>query len=290
MFRTPLRRDPLVVGWALVLLVAAGLALNGNTTWSGHLEVDRVAGFLKDAAEAFLWSFFVLLLLAWIRAKGWGNTFRAARGPKPARREVFAPYPWTDRWLRDAREAEVQGRRSGLARQSTLPAVCRHGVPLDTAPPGQPPVLRALAAAAPIVPPGAEVSVTWCFEHALDVVVDGRPGHPSCGEARVRIDATRRVEVVARNGYGVTPAATPAVVAMTMPRITLPAVQPPPPINLQVDVATAVGAPAAITQRLDAFWATGDALRPRLEAPAGLVGVPSSLVDRLRRAGRPKEQ
>jgi hypothetical protein len=210
---------------------------------------------------------------------------------------VFEPYPWTDRWLRDSREAEAQGRRSAPAEASTLPVVCRHGVADDTAPPGQPPVLRALAAASPIVPPGAEVSVTWCFEHARDVVVDGRPGHPPCGEARVRIDATRRIDVVGRNRSGVTPAATPAVVALATPQVTLPAVQPPPPITLQVDVATAVGAPAAVTRRLDAFWATQDALRPRLEAPAGLVGVPSGLVgvpssltDRLRRTGHPKEQ
>jgi hypothetical protein len=290
LFRTPLRRDPLVVGWALVMLVAALVALNSNTTWSGHLEADRVGGFLKDLAEAFLWSFFVLLFLAWIRAKGWGDTNSAVRGPKPARRETFEPYPWTDRWLRDSREAEAQGRASGTAEPSTLPVVCRHGVPVDTAPPGQPPVLRALAAASPIVPPGAEVSVTWCFEHAHDVVVDGWPGYPSCGEARVRIDATRRIEVVGRNRYGVTPAATPAVVAMTMPKVSLPSVQPPPPVTLQVDVAAAVAAPSAITQQLDGFWATQDALRPRPAAPAGLVGVPSSLVDRLRRTGRPKEQ
>src|SRR3954453_8466388 len=70
-FREPLRRDPLVVCWVLVMLVAAFVALSNNTTWTGHLEADRVAGFLKDLAEAFLWSFLLLLLLAWLRARGW---------------------------------------------------------------------------------------------------------------------------------------------------------------------------------------------------------------------------
>ena len=119
-FREPLRRDPLVVGWALVMLVGAFVALSDNTTWSGHLEADRVAGFLKDLAEVFLWSFFVLLLLAWIRAKGWGGPAPAARRPKTPQREPFEPYPWTDRWLRDSREAEAQGRRPETAAPSTL--------------------------------------------------------------------------------------------------------------------------------------------------------------------------
>src|SRR5687768_11151204 len=71
MFREPLRRDPLVVGWVLVMLLAAFVALSNNTTWSGTLQADRIAGFLKDLAEAFLWSFLLLLLLAWLRARGW---------------------------------------------------------------------------------------------------------------------------------------------------------------------------------------------------------------------------
>src|SRR4051794_41215498 len=103
MFREPLRRDPLVVGWALVMLLAAFVALSNNTTWSGSLEADRVAGFLKDLAEAFLWSFFLLLLLAWIRAKGW----RWAGGSGPVRRSSGggaterpdSSLPWTDRWI-----------------------------------------------------------------------------------------------------------------------------------------------------------------------------------------------
>src|SRR3954447_18088682 len=81
MFREPLRRDPLVVCWVLVILLAAFVALNNNTTWSGHLDPDRVAGFLKDLAEAFLWSFLLLLLLAWLRARGWRNT-PSASGPR----------------------------------------------------------------------------------------------------------------------------------------------------------------------------------------------------------------
>jgi hypothetical protein len=282
-FREPLRRDPLVVGWALVMLVAAFVALSNNTTWSGHLEADRVAGFLKDLAEAFLWSFFVLLLLAWLRAKGWRD--RGPRPTRPARREQFAPYPWTDRWLRDWREAEAQ-RRPEEPQPANLPVTCRHGVPLDAQTPGQAPVLRALSVSHHVVRPGAGVSVTWCFENAGDVVVDRIPGYPPCGEAVVRIDRTRRVEVVGRNRWGTTPVGTADVVAMTVPQVHLPTVAAPPPVSLRTDVTAAVGAAAPITARLDDFWATQDGLRPRLAAPDRLVGVPTSLIDGLRRTRR----
>jgi hypothetical protein len=285
-FREPLRRDPLVVGWALVMLVAAFVALSNNTTWSGHLEADRVAGFLKDLAEAFLWSFFVLLLLAWLRAKAWRN--RGPRPYRPARPERFEPYPWTDRWLRDWREAEAQ-RGPDEPQPANLPVTCRHGVPVDAPIPSQAPVLRALSVSHHVVRPGAGVSVTWCFEHAGDVVVDGVPGYPPCGETVARIDHTRRIEVVGRNHWGTTPVATADVVAMTVPQVHLPTVGAPPPVQLRTDVAATVGAAAPITSRLDDFWATQDGLRPRPAAPDRLVGVPTTLINGLRRTRGPRK-
>src|SRR3954453_10017 len=99
------------------MLVAAFVALSSNTTWSGHFEADRVAGFLKDLAEAFLWSFLLLLLAAWLRARGWrdgGNrryqVDESRQAPVAWPHERFQPFPWTDRWLRDWREADAQQR------------------------------------------------------------------------------------------------------------------------------------------------------------------------------------
>src|SRR4051794_958520 len=80
MFREPLRRDPLVICWAVAMSFAAFVALSNNTSWSGHLQADRVAGFIKDLAEAFLWSFLLLLLAAWLRARRWAATGR--KGPR----------------------------------------------------------------------------------------------------------------------------------------------------------------------------------------------------------------
>jgi hypothetical protein len=296
-FREPLRRDPLIVCWVLVMLVAGFVALSNNTTWSGHLEADRVAGFLKDIVEAFLWSFLLLLLAAWLRARGWRDTPRAAprgSGRSAASRERFAPYPWTDRWLRDWREADAQRRTSPAPAEPSddgLPMPCRHGVPVDMpVRVEQVPVLRALSVSHPVVRPGASVSVTWCFEHCTEVVVDGRPGYPSCGEALARIDRTRRIEVVGRNRYGSTPVATASVVAVAVPQLNLPTVESPPPVALRTDVAATVGGATPVTQRLDDFWATQDSLRPRLDAPPRLVGVPASLIESLRRARRSEQE
>ncbi len=289
MFREPLRRDPLVVGWALVVLVAGVVALKDNTEWSGRLEADRVAGFLTDLAEAFLWSFFLLLLLAWLRARGWrwlGGGTRRARG-RTANAAPSSPLPWTDRWIRDWREAESQQRATAEAGNVPAAVACRHGIRTDAETPvEQASVLRALSVSHTIVRPGSDVSVTWCFEHARDVVVDGRGGYPACGQALVRVDDSRRIEVVGRNRHGTTPVATAAVVAVAVPQVDLPTVAAPPPVALRADVAATVGAPAPITQRLDAFWATQESLRPQFEVSRRFVGVPTSVVDGLRRAGR----
>jgi hypothetical protein len=289
LFREPLRRDPLVVGWALVMLLAGFVALSNNTEWSGSLEADRVAGFLKDLAEAFLWSFFLLLLLAWLRARAWrwpagSGSVRRSPGGGGAERHASS-LPWTDRWIRDSREATAQGRTGPVAGSEPEFVACRHGVPADGgASDRQVPVLRALSVSHTIVRPGSSVLVTWCFEHARDVVVDGRSGHPPCGEELVRIDESRRIDVVGRNRFSTTPSATPVVVAVTVPQLDLPTVTAPPPVSLHADVAATVGAPSPVTQRLDAFWATQDALRPQLEASPRFVGVPESLVDSLRRS------
>ncbi|MGK5112039.1 hypothetical protein [Geodermatophilus sp. CPCC 205506] len=292
MFHEPLRRDPLVVGWAVVMLLGAFVALSNNTEWSGDLDPDRVAGFLKDLADAFLWSFMLLLLLAWLRARLWrvpSSSPRRSGGAARRATQDAPPLPWTDRWLRDWREAEARQRtdRPSGPPPAPSPVVCRHGAPLDVEGPAQQaPVLQALSVSHTIVRPGSQVSVTWCFQNCRDVVVDGRGGHPSCGEALVQIDTSRRIQLVGRNRYGTTPVATATVVAMTVPQLDLPTVAAPPPVSLRTDVAATVGASTPITQRLDDFWATQERLRPRVDAPARVVGVPASVVDGLRRARR----
>ncbi|MEU2349850.1 hypothetical protein [Modestobacter sp. NPDC049651] len=287
MFREPLRRDPLVIGWAIGLAVLALIALNANTTWSGHLEADRVAGFLRDLAAMLFLSLLVLWLLAWLRSAVTGTRRRPARAPRRPAREPFAPFPWTDRWLRDWREDAGRQGAAPAQPEAPRPVTCRHGRPVDApVPADQAPVLCALAVNHPVVRPGSSVSVTWCFEHATDVDVDGRPGHPACGEALVQVDASRRIEVVGRNEHATTRVATATVVAQDVPTVHLPTVTAPPPVSLHTDVLATVGAPSGVTRRLDEFWATQEELRPRLSAPPPLVGVPTSVIDGLRRVRR----
>lgn len=288
MFRDPLRRDPLIVGWASLMVFVAFIALNSNTTWSGHLEADRVAGFVGDLSAALFWSVLVLFLAAWLRSRSWPQTVR-----RPARSTSTPPpsLPWTDRWIRDWRETDAQrpeGSPDTDARPE--PVTCRHGVSADWKVAGnQIPVLRSLSVSHAIVRPGSRVNVTWCFDNAQDVVVDGLVGQPACGDALVEINSSRRVEVVGRNRRGSTPLATPMVVAVAAPQLDLPTIASPPPVALHADVAATVGAPTSITQRLDDFWATQNTLRPQLHAPARLVGVPAPVINGLRRAHRTTE-
>jgi hypothetical protein len=296
MFRDPLRRDPLVIGWAFVMLFAGTVALSNNTEWSGDLEADRVAGFIKDFAEAFLWSFVVLLLLAWLRDRGWRTRRRSAMAPRSSKRADTSPdLPWTDRWLRDWREEDAQQRNTQQPPErpdQPLTVTCRHGVPMDVDPSAaRAPVLRALSTSHTLVRPGSEVSVTWCFEDGRDVEVDGRRGYPACGEALVQIERTRRIEVVGSNRHGRTTVATASIVAMSVPQLELPTVDSPPIVSLRADVAATVGAGSPVARRLDDFWADQDSLRPQLGAPPRFIGappriaaVPASVIEGFRRA------
>jgi hypothetical protein len=292
MFREPVWRDPLVVAWALVLAAATFVALSNNTEWSGTVQPDLVAGFLKDVADAFLWSFLLLLLLAWLRARVWlrDNARSDPRRNRATRRashepRTVSPLPWTDGWLGPHRAHAADERsRPSPTTEEQLPVRCRHGVPVERADDGRLPVLRALSVSHMVVPPGAEVSVTWCFDGARDVVVDGASGYSACGEARVRIDRSRRIDLAGRNRSGITHAATAEIVTVLVPQVTAPAVAAPPPVTLRTDVAASVGPAAPIGQSLDALWSTQDSLRPVVQTPPRLVGVPASVVRGLRRA------
>ncbi|WP_029433110.1 hypothetical protein [Blastococcus sp. URHD0036] len=284
MFKEPLRRDPLVVGWALCLLLGATIALSGNTEWRGRLEADRVQTFLGEMFLVLVWSVCVLFFLAYVRAH-WHEL--VPRHPKRKDDGRESALPWTDRWISDGRQAEAE-RRAPSTVESPLPAeapvvVCRHGVRAGAETPvGQPPVLRALSVSHHIVQPGSAVSVTWCFEHADDVVVDGLRGYPACGEAPVRIRSTRSVEVIGRNRTVEAPASTSTVVATAVPPLQPPRDTPAPSVALRVDVAATVGAGAPVAARLDALYQAADRRRRSAAVlPGGLVGLPSTLRGRL---------
>ncbi|WP_409330813.1 hypothetical protein [Trujillonella humicola] len=150
------------------------------------------------------------------------------------------------RWGRDGRTADA-----GRSERPTGPAqppvdTCRHGVRAgEDGPVGRAPVLRALSVSHDLVRPGSSVVVGWCFEDADEVVVDGRRGHPACGEALVRIDRRRPVEVIGRNGHACTPVATSTVVTTAAVPLDLPPVPDPLRGSPDVDLAATVGVPTA---------------------------------------------
>ncbi len=279
------------------MVVAAFAAVNGNTTWSGHVEAYRVQAILSQVLQAFLWSYLLLLLAAWLRARfRWDDDrpvshtarrVRSRRAGPAVDPHPFGALPWTDRWLRDWRETDARTPREATADQ----ARCRHGAPLGEAEAhDQPPVLRALGVSHLIVAPGAEVAVTWCFQGGRQVLVDGSDGHPACGEALVRIDRSRRIELVASNPRGRLPVATARVVAMRAPQLDHPGATAPPPVALRTDISATMSTAPAVSSRLDDFWNTRDAGRPTTTAPRPVIGVPTSFARVFRRGATTTEE
>lgn len=62
-FDRPLRRDPILVVWAILNALMAAFSLNSHTTWSGSLESARVVAFLKDLTTVGTFSYLLLALL-----------------------------------------------------------------------------------------------------------------------------------------------------------------------------------------------------------------------------------
>lgn len=62
-FDRPLRRDPILVVWALLNAVLGAFSLNSHTTWSGSLEWDRVVALLRDVTAVGTVSYLLLALL-----------------------------------------------------------------------------------------------------------------------------------------------------------------------------------------------------------------------------------
>lgn len=106
LFRRPLRRDPILVVWALVDLVIAAVTLNRHTEWRGTFKWELAYGFVREFTFWLLISFLVLAVLpAWFRRHqarvGVATTHRLparlfgrGRSPRPA---AEAPAPTRDR-------------------------------------------------------------------------------------------------------------------------------------------------------------------------------------------------
>ena len=137
---------------------------------------------------------------------------------------------------------------------------------------------------------GSPITVTWSFEGADSVVVDGRTGFPSHGQTTVALRHSRSVVLIGANAAGVTAVSTPEIEVVPEPEpapergpVPMPAVQ-----RLQLDLRGNAAGADSVLARLDDVMRAQDRLRPYTPAPLRPLGVPSSFTRWLR--SHPKQR
>ncbi|WP_432514265.1 hypothetical protein [Kineococcus sp. SYSU DK001] len=145
-----------------------------------------------------------------------------------------------------------------------------------------PPRLALLHVDREVVGRGLPVEVTWAFENATSVSVDGVLEHPSRGSTTIVLPHSRAIEVVGHNAAGRTVARTRLVVVVPAPTIETVRLPAPPSIRLHVDVSSTIDAGRTASQHLDRLFAAQDSLRPVASDVVGPIGVPRALISWLR--------
>ncbi|PPK91913.1 hypothetical protein CLV92_12032 [Kineococcus xinjiangensis] len=128
------------------------------------------------------------------------------------------------------------------------------------------PVLRHLSVEPAVTCQGLPVQVSWSFEHAVEVTVDGRGGFPPTGSTQLLVEESRAIPVIGRNGLGERPEWTELVVVLPMPRIDTLTVPAPPQVRLRADVSALLDARPA-TWALQKLYAEQDGVRPLAPPP-----------------------
>ncbi|WP_432502790.1 hypothetical protein [Kineococcus arenarius] len=126
------------------------------------------------------------------------------------------------------------------------------------------------------------VVVSWAFEGADDVVVQGVPGHPATGSTPVVLPLSGAIEVTAVNATARTTVHTGIVQVVPRPVVEAVQVPSPPSIRLHADVSSSVDAGRSAAQRLDALFSAQDAGRPAASAALSPIGLPPAVVRWLR--------
>jgi hypothetical protein len=159
---------------------------------------------------------------------------------------------------------------------------------VPTGPPAQRPRALRIEVNEVRVAEGAPVTVTWSFEGADSVVVDGRTGFPSHGQTTVALRHSRSVVLIGANAAGVTAVSTPEIEVVAEPP-PAPATRPMPAVQrLQLDLRGNAEGAETVLARLDRVMRAQDELRPYTAAPVRPLGVPSSFTRWLR--SHPKQR
>ena len=248
LFDRPLRRDPVLRTWCAVLVVLGVLVLDGNTTWSGSVEADRVAGFLGDLLQVSLLGFLVLALLpAWVRraSRGAGGVPAGEGCPDSLGHRDSAPGDEADD---DEVNDEADGRGAG-----PMPANPRF---LDLRVEGNP------------AAPGLTTRISWQTSGAASVTVDGRRGLPPTGAHEVQLTGPREIALVAHGASGATQSRTVRVGFLTLPQLAKVSLPAGPGVSLRTSVSLLSGAGAPALSTVDAVLAGHDLTRAALAPPA----------------------
>lgn len=314
LFREPLRYDALA--WLWLVLVAAVYVLHLRlSTW-----VSAWAFILAGVVVCTAFVLFVALVRYLV--DGPQRRIYGAR----TMREVLGidVLPGVGDWTRRQAASETGEQAEPVVDESTdersdersdesAPGPAPEAAPApEPAPPvhtGPPTVaipVATLAALVPAAPPqerpralrievnevrvaeGTPVTVTWSFEGADCVVVDGRTGFPSHGQTTVALRHTRSVVLIGANAAGVTAVTTPQIEVVPEPAPPPAAVAMPPVQRLQLDLRGHAEGAATVLARLDEVMRAQDDLRPYTAAPVRPLGVPSSFTRWLR--SHPKQR
>ncbi len=140
---------------------------------------------------------------------------------------------------------------------------------------------------------GLPLTVSWSFEDARSVTVDGVTDLPPTGQTTVTLERTRHVEVVARNEIGATTVRTPVVTVVPATQLesppalpALPALPAPPTFRLHADVTAAMASAEDVRARLARAMDAQDRFRPVLAQQLQPIGVPTHFVRWLASAPR----
>lgn len=191
--------------------------------------------------------------------------------PQPARARLSALLrgPVGVRQGPVSRPGDLTGRRAGQLHPDTGATFAR---------PHTRPRLTQLEVGETVAGSGMPVTLTWAFDGARTVTVDGVTGYPSHGQTTITLERTRHVEVVGHNEIGSTTARSQVVTVIPVPRIDTLTLPQMPTVRLHADVRATVAAGETVRVRLNQAMDGQDRFRPVLAQKLQPIGVPTHFV------------
>lgn len=294
LFDRPLWRDPILFVWGVFLAVVGVGALSGNTTWQGHLEAWRIAGFLRDFLSGALLSFLVLGLLPALIRRWWRSRRDRLADPGP---RATMPIDWRSAWGRggagglgsrrqDRGGADLDADWARAGRVGRGGDWGHRGAGSLNAPAGLRQPLRARLDSAPprfvslhVTPtaggPEGAAQVSWRALNADSVTVAGVGDHPTAGSAVVGEEDAQAGFVVTAHGPGGTDSRVVAlgVPALSLAQLTSVTMPPGPGITLSSTVRLGSHDDSPLVSTLEGVLRGHDVAESLRSRPAPFPGM-----------------